>query len=228
MKVLSNVENTALTTIANLNSPLVFKDTFHDVLSLQEFENLLNLTPFTNTIRFMPTFDIQHYQWPLPYWHTGTNNWPINNIEELIETGVCYLRDCSRATEKMNLISSVLEKNTNKPVDAHIYFSTDKFVNNGFGVHKDSAHNFIIQIQGNTHWKVGSKIYTDQERNISNFLDDDIILVDTVLEPGDAIFVPAHVYHSTNSLSKRISISFPMPDEAPELFELRKWINWNA
>ena len=218
----------ALTKIKALDKPKVFKNTFLDVLSSVEFENLLNLTPFTNTLRFVPTFPNKNYDWQLPYWNTGTNNWPVDIVEELINTGACYMRDCSRVNSKINTICSVLENEMLNTVDAHIYFSRDQYLDNGFGIHNDAAHNFIIQIEGTTHWKVGSNYYPNDEANLSSFKDNDTLSIDTMLEPGDAIFVPAYVYHSAKSLSKRISISFPMPAETSTYFENRKWINWNA
>lgn len=218
----------ALKKIKVLNDPTVFKDIFRNVLLPVEFENLLNLTPFTNTVRFVPTFPSKDYEWQLPYWNTGTNNWPIDIVEEIINTGACYMRDCSRVNSKINKICSVLESEMLNTVDAHIYFSKDKSLDNGFGIHNDAAHNFIIQVEGTTHWKVGSNCYLNDNINLSSFKDDDILSIDTILEPGDAIFVPAYVYHSAKSLSKRVSISFPMPAEKSTQFENRKWINWNA
>jgi hypothetical protein len=225
---LQTKEIEALTKIKALDKPKVFKNTFLNVLSPVEFENLLNLTPFTNTLRFVPTFPNKNYDWQLPYWNTGTNNWPIDIVEEIINSGACYMRDCSRVNYKINKICSVLENEMLNTVDAHIYFSRDNSLDNGFGIHNDAAHNFIIQIEGTTHWKVGSNYYLNDEVNLSSFKDNDTLSIDTILEPGDAIFVPAYVYHSAKSLSKRISISFPMPAEKSTYFENRKWINWNA
>lgn len=210
-----------------LTLPVVFKNLFHNVLSLEEFENILNLTPFTSTERFVPTFPIPEFEWQLPYWNTGSNHWPINIVEELVNTGACYLRDCSRLNPKINQICSVIETETNNAVDAHVYFSKSSQLENGFGIHKDLAHNFIIQIEGQTHWKVGTNFYTDDRDNLEEWRYNDKLSIDVILNPGDAIFVPANVYHSAKPLSKRISISFPMPANKSIYFENRKWINWN-
>ena len=213
----------------NINKPFVFKNKFNNILKITEFENLLNLTPFTNTFRFMPTFSISEYHWDLPHWSTGSNHWPITIINEMLDKGVCYMTDCSRVNSKINKICSTLEIMSKQPVDAHIYFNKITDIENNFGVHKDASHNFIVQIDGTTHWKVGSKKYMQNESNINNFYDDDVLSIDQILEPGDAMIIPSNIFHGAHSLSKRVSISFPIPDhQTTEITEQRTWINWNA
>jgi len=207
--------------------PFVVKGEFQDVLTIKEFENLLNLTPFTNTQRFETTFSISRHDWPLPYWHTGTDHWPINIIKKFTDTGVCYIKDCSRASRKINSICSYIEAQMDNAVDAHIYFSKHKSLKNGFGLHKDFAHNFVIQVDGQTRWQVGTNHYTQGPRGLDKFNSDDTISIDVILEPGDAIFAPAYVYHSTENLSKRISVSFPLPEQEAKSFERREWLEWN-
>lgn len=229
LNLLDTNELNILRDISNNKQPQFMKDALHNVLNIDQFENLINLTPFTNDIRFNTSWSIPQYNWTVPDWSTGINHWPSSLIEHFLDSGTCYLRDCSRINEKINNICAVLEKHNNVPVDAHVYFTKNKDSKNNFGVHKDEAHNLIIQVQGSTHWQVGSNVYKEAKKNLDNFYEDDIILINEILNPGDIIFVPAYVYHSAKSLTKRISISFPIPDDNTIAnFEERNWINWHA
>lgn len=214
--------------IANKNACVV-KNCFHNILEIQHFENLLNLSPFASGKRLLTTWSTPAYTWPNPDWSTGTDHWPVSLVEKFLDEGICYIRNCSRVNKYVNNICSVIEDNTNTPVDAHLYFSKSEESKKSFGVHKDDAHNIIVQVQGESHWTVGSKIYNDMDRNLQNFPKDDVITIDEILSPGDILFVPSQVYHKARSLSKRISISFPIPtDKGIGNFEEREWINWNA
>jgi hypothetical protein len=225
--LLTQNQNNALLNL-DINSPTIISNFIDDLLSVDQFENLLNLTPFTSSLRFHTTYSIPNYEWNLPHWNTGSDHWPISIIESFLNNGVCYLVDCSRVNSKINNICKVLEEKTNQAVDAHIYFSKLENIETGFGVHKDSSHNLIIQVQGKTHWKVGSIMYTSSKSNIKDFYEEDELSIDTVLEPGDAIFIPANIFHGAHSLSKRISISFPIATSKTTVCEERKWINWDT
>lgn len=209
--------------------PIVHKNFINDLLDPIHFENLINLTPFTNALRFLPTWSTPTYTWDIPDWSSGNDHYPVSLIEHFLDKGICYIKDCSRVNKKINNICSILEQESNLPVDAHIYFSKLIEKEKSFGVHKDEAHNFVIQVQGISHWQIGSKKYENTDRNLTDFLDDDILKVDTEIEPGDMIFVPSGYYHKAKSLSKRISISFPIPTDINSgICEERHWINWNA
>jgi len=78
--------------------------------------------------------------------------------------------------------------------DAHIYASYKKD-SSSFNKHFDYAHNFIVPQKGKSRWVV-----------------DDFC--DTVLEPGDLLYIPYKWNHMCIPLEKRISLSFPFwPEE---------------
>ena len=87
-----------------------------------------------------------------------------------------------------------------------------------FRVHEDTANNFIIQIEGSTHWTVYknrcSNIIKPQEmRSVEEF--NDLVsqmepAVDTMLTPGDMLYIPARCYHQAQPDGKRLSVSIPM------------------
>ena len=92
-----------------------------------------------------------------------------------------------------------------------------------FRVHEDTANNFIIQIEGSTHWTVYknrcSNIIKPQEmRSVEEF--NDLVsqmepAVDTMLTPGDMLYIPARCYHQAQPDGKRLSVSIPMQHMLP-------------
>jgi ribosomal protein L16 Arg81 hydroxylase len=72
---------------------------------------------------------------------------------------------------------------------AHLYlnFAVEK---NTFGRHKDEDDVWFWQVQGMTRWQF------DNEKHI--------------LEPGDLIYVPKHIYHNVTPLTPRAGISMSL------------------
>jgi hypothetical protein len=181
------------------------------IFSWKELEFLLNLRPFVNYKRFHIIND-REYSWHNPGW-SSDNSFPASLINQEISRYVCYLSDCSRANEKINAVCKTIEDYTDSEVDAHLYFSLyfddlsiDKFI------HKDKSNNLIMQIDGKTNFKIFNK------------LDPSKLEYDIVMEPGDILYIPADIYHGALSLTKRLSISFPMSPHAVQLKEDRFWI----
>ena len=52
--------------------------------------------------------------------------------------------------------------------------------------------------------------------------------MNVVLNPGDVIFIPKFMVHQAISLSKRLSISFPMSVMLDGTSQDRHWIKINA
>jgi ribosomal protein L16 Arg81 hydroxylase len=48
-------------------------------------------------------------------------------------------------------------------------------------------------------------------------------VINTTLQSGDVVFVPANVYHQIIPLTKRLSVSFPMA-HYDKSFQERDWI----
>jgi len=64
-------------------------------------------------------------------------------------------------------------------------------------IHFDASHNFFIQGQGKTLWK----IYHDEK-----------LFKECILEEGDFIYIPQNLSHSVESLCPRFSVSFIFND----------------
>lgn len=181
------------------------------IFSWTELERLLNLRPFVNHKRFHILND-KDYTWHNPGW-SSDNGYPPSLIQQEVKQYVCYLSDCSKVNQQINDLCASIENKTGSEVDAHIYFSfyyNDKNIEKY--IHRDKSNNLIIQIDGETNFKVWNK-----DR------DSDIIL-DVIMQPGDVLYIPAGYWHGALSLSRRLSLSVPISPHQVELREDRHWI----
>lgn len=209
----------------NEDKPFYEKNVINDLFSWQELENLLNMRPFVSSSRFVMTKD-DEYKWPMQSWLSDVNTWPPTIIDKVIREDVCYLSDCSRVNKKINNICKSIEEKWNYPTDAHIYFSFKTGKNSkGFSKHWDYNSNIIIQIDGQTNFKIWNKKVKEGNRQIKI---EEEPMMDVILNPGDVIFIPKFMVHQAISLSKRLSISFPMSAILDGTSQDRHWIKINA
>ena len=174
----------------------------------KEFEGLINLRPFMLDKRFKIASDNRRYKWPVYDWHTDINVWPVSAIKEVLKCSAIYIKDATRANQKINGFSEGLERVFKRPVDCHIYFSNNSKKSKSFGKHKDKCHNVIVVCEG----KVNFKIYSGDK------------IMNRDLSKGDYAFVPAGVYHKVETItSKRLSCSFPVLLDGTN-FDERKWL----
>ena len=71
-----------------------------------------------------------------------------------IDNYVCYIKDATRFSEKINKVAGDLEKIHNTQVDAHIYINKNPDLDHPFGIHHDISDNVIVQCEGVTNFKV--------------------------------------------------------------------------
>ena len=114
--------------------------------TFKDLENTLNTRPLMNINSFVVISD-DTYKWDVPYW-CNSNSFPVNVLAEEIKKHVCYLKDASRINKDTNTLADQLEILTNRPVDAHIYFSFVLDDKEGFGIHNDVSDNLIVQMEG--------------------------------------------------------------------------------
>jgi len=82
-----------------------------------------------------------------------------------------------------------------------------------FNIHDDFPPNFIIQVEGETKWKV----YKNRASSLldvgfgKNTISEEDLEIDleVVLKPGDTIYIPSRAYHCAFPDSGRLSMSIP-------------------
>ena len=50
-------------------------------------------------------------------------------------------------------------------------------------------------------------------------------MLDIILNEGDVIYIPKNIVHQATSISKRLSISFPMSKDVDDPPQTREWIS---
>ena len=106
----------------------------------------------------------------------------------------------------VNNLCKVIEEECDVEADMHVYCSREK--SSSFCAHWDSPSNFILQVEGQTGWKVFDRIGVygkvyEKEENLGP------PIIDVILNPGDILYIPKMMYHKANPFEKRISISIP-------------------
>lgn len=193
--------------------PFYAKKVFSNIFSWNELLSLLNNRPFmTNSRVHILNNKEEGYEWPAGGWLTDWDTYPASLLQEEIKKYVCYLQDCSRVNEKINMICEDIEKALSLPVDAHIFFSlkepeTDT---SGFKKHNDTQHNVITLVDGEMNIKVWSK--------------EDKIIINEDMQPGDICFVPKETDHQVIPYTKRLSVSFPALTGDDQFMQDRHWI----
>ena len=197
------------------------KNFFPNLFSWQELENLVNSQTHLIKSKF-PTGDDFHKdlffeQWAeldSGPWKDCSDEIPISIFKNFIEIHpIFYIMDCSRVKKIFNDFCRELEELEERPFDAHI-FAHYKNVKHKhpFGCHWDRQSNVIVQCEGQTHWKVWPEIdpkeYTLEDNGAGNLTLETEPIIDVVLKPSDALWIPCHYPHEAKSTTKRLSISF--------------------
>lgn len=208
----------------DFTGPKVFRNAFNDVYSLDEFEKLVNLRPFCSSRRVSSTNENFTTSWDSQGWVTDGTSIPASNMQQILDAGVVQINDCSRVNKTVNSICADLETQTGHCTDAHIYYAHDE-TKDSFVPHWDKVNNFIVMVHGEALWKVDKQISTEGERNDPSRCKDNII--EEILYPGDAIYIPTGYYHCASSRGQRLSITFAMACQS-EFADLtpqdRNWI----
>lgn len=205
--------------------PCVLPQAFPQIFSWEELERLLNLRPFVSASRFK-VINKENYKWKNQSWLSDINTYPPHLLDQEIKKHHCYFSDASRVNPKINKICDELESIfKNSAADAHIYFTVADTHDGGFGIHWDSSHNLIVQVEGSTRFLLWD-VYADSStvsRSADSLPVDPVI--DVTLVAGDAVFVPVRSYHQAISQTKRLSVSFPVALHEGSVPQDRHWIN---
>lgn len=105
-----------------------------------------------------------------------------------------------------------LENIINGPADVHMYISLTTY-SNSFGIHNDRPFNLILQIEGECEWNIWDS--NDYEHVRAN---KPAPIINTILTPGDLIYIPPGIVHQCKPRGKRISLSIPVIPNARTIY----------
>lgn len=114
-------------------------------------------------------------------------------------------------SEKTMHLLNIFEKMFDVNAAIHVYGGLKG--SKSFSIHEDYPANFVIQVEGTTNWKIYKNriSYLYKTGTMAGQLkDDDMELAfEITLEPGDALYIPARMYHKATPSDKRLSMSIP-------------------
>jgi len=138
----------------------------------------------------------------------------INNINKHLSQDlyVKVLGDFSIATHDLSEMSKVQEilkyikkVHPNRSQTAHMYCNIS--ISGGtFGLHVDDQDTWIWQCAGVTKWAMHYHAHNTKDKQRTG-------VVIHELKPGNMLYIPKGLYHSTKPLTPRFSISFVVGDE---------------
>ena len=97
-----------------------------------------------------------------------------------------------------------------------------------FNIHEDYAHNFIIQVEGETDWTVyknKASYLVAKNQGIPNHDESKFeVDINVTMKSGDVLYIPARTYHRAKPKGQRLSVSIPMASILGGIMgEDRKW-----
>ena len=204
--------------------PKFKKNYYRNLLTWKELVALINIRPLM-TVDRVKIPQGKHHEWVNGVWTLNPNCYPPLLLKEIIQNNICYLRDMSRCSRKVNDLAKRLEEEYNGSVDAHIYICRNPSLSHPFGIHFDFYDNVIIQCEGRTNFKVWDVDETSSRKEGMNSLltREDPPIIDVDMRPGDAIWIPKYYPHLATSKNVRMSVSFPVDVNAQR--QPREWIN---
>ena len=194
-----------------------------DLFSWRDLERLINIRPLMTTDRVNILGDEGGLKWSNTGWTKDPNCFPPSLIKDALDKNIIFFSDMTKCTKKVNDFSKMLEKEYRLQTDAHIYVCRNTNIEHYFGAHFDWSDNVIVQCEGETNFKVWDKVKDREQQPYKMNITEDPIL-DVVMKPGDAIWIPRYHPHEAISRSIRLSVSFPMYNFG-HFFEERKWIS---
>ena len=202
------------------------------LFSWNELSNIINIRPLMTGKRVqLLDPEKREFNWLVSGWNHDPNCYPPSLIRDMLNEMVVVFTDMSRATEKINDFASSIENTYQRNVDAHVYVCRNPELEHPFGAHIDGAHNIIVQCEGETNFKVWDKVENgekllEEKKNVKMKIDDAPIL-DVIMKPGDAIWIPLHYPHLAISHTPRMSVSFPFTPRGlmSIAHEDRNWIS---
>ena len=192
----------------------------HVLATWEEVEHCINFPQFYD-IKFIHRDSLEYIQIPK---HQRCWAHDSQDVRDLMQAWVdghnLIINNFDSGFKKKQEILKQFEEHFDARMALHVYAGCKGC--SSFRVHEDTASNFIIQIEGQTHWTVYknrcSNVIKPMETCQEEF--NEMITqmepaVDVMLTPGDMIYIPARCYHQAQPDGKRLSVSIPMQHMLP-------------
>jgi len=181
------------------------KEFFSNIITWKQFSDYINnhrasaglqvITPQGNKLCMEKNNLHSDFQ---PHWDFDNRYEVLKVYRNWQQGGSVILTKASMLTPNISAIAGCLEETiANSAADAHFYCSPCKDATS-FSVHADADDNFLVHAIGKVHWQVFTKTSRKD------------CVIDTVLEPGDLLYIPKGTYHKAEPVTARVSISVPL------------------
>jgi len=218
--------------------PLLLKDSFEyeNIISWEDIENYLN-NPYihNNDVEVIDTCGIKFNLSKVNYPYCAEPKYLPSQVFNFINNDYSFvLSNMNRYNKELNFLANQIDTEVygNKSLDFHLYCGLGS-KSNSFKAHSDRSYNIIMQVDGTSHWKVYSEIFKESlifPNSIEKTMN---LIIDSILYPGDVLYIPAGSVHKCIPKGKRISISscWQYIDNSFELtnksfFESREWFSF--
>ena len=130
-------------------------------------------------------------------------------------------------SKKKNDLLAGIERQFTVAAAMHVYCGIGG--HGSFNIHEDYAHNFIIQVEGETDWTVyknRASYLVAKNQGIPNYDESKFeVDIDVTMKSGDVLYIPARTYHRAKPKGQRLSVSVPMASNIDGIIlgEDRKW-----
>lgn len=131
---------------------------------------------------------------------------PDDVTRELTAGATLILRHLERVHEPLRDFCARLSAELDVPIDAGCYLTPA--LSTGFSWHADPQETVILQIEGTKHWQVcdGAFDLTDQGVTLGE-RPDAPLLVDSVLQPGDMLYMPIGYPHAAAARARSLHVT---------------------
>ncbi len=164
-------------------------------------------TPFLRMARDGATIDAREFTLGGGVGAAVTDQVSEDKVLRLFAEGATIvLQGLHRSWEPVSRSARALAADLGHPVQVNAYVTPPQ--NRGFDDHYDVHDVFVVQVEGEKHWRVRrpvlerphrSEPWTDRREAVREAAADDPV-IDTVLRPGDCLYLPRGWLHSATAL----------------------------
>ena len=187
-------------------------DAFHDLLDLDGVDELLSCrglrTPFLRVAQEGAVVDSASFTGSGGVGAEISDQVRDDDVAALFADGATLvLQALHRNWPSVIDFTTLLAEELGHPAQANAYVTPPS--SRGFSAHYDAHDVFVLQLAGRKHWTVHSPVHVDPLRDqswnvrasaVARHAHQDAPEIDTVLEPGDVMYLPRGWLHAATAL----------------------------